>query len=174
MTKILLLGHINTGKTTVAEYLKNKYHLSVGALGTSVKKFYVSLFDVLNEIDPKYEKVNYEDLFDRSKKEQHRQYLQNLSNKLMKPMFGNDIWLKSLSDCDVIEDIRFKYEYEYYNKRYNTTTIKIYRDLEIKNDDISEHDMDNFTPDFEIYNNSTLEELYKQVDDIVTIIMSQS
>ena len=87
-------------------------------------------------------------------------------------MFGNDIWLKSLSDCDVIEDIRFKYEYEYYNKRYNTRTIKIYRDLEIKNDDISEHDMDNFMPDFKIYNNSTLEDLYEQVDNIITIIMS--
>lgn len=176
MVKILILGHINSGKTTAAQYLSQKYNLSVGSLGTNVKKFYVNLFDVLNGIDSKFEKINYNSLFDRETKEQHRKYLQDLSNKLVKPMFGDDIWLKMTENYDIIEDIRFKHEYDYYISKNNSNnlnkiyTIRIKRNLEISNNDISEHDMDSFKTDFEINNNNDLISFYNELDKIMKII----
>lgn len=178
---ILLIGHINVGKTTMSNYLYNKYNFKSGALGYYVKLFYIKLFEILNGIDNKYKTVSLEEINDRRIKEQHRPYLQDLSNKLVKPMFGNDTWLNMLKNdinnnlIDLIEDIRFKHEIDYIKnnvKDKKVIIIRIKSNREIKNNDVSEHDIDGIVPDFEIVNDGSIDEFYEKIDKVIGKVLN--
>lgn len=168
MKNILLIGHINSGKTTIAKYLEEHYGYKKFSLGDGVKKFVVHLYEILNELEG-IEKINLNDLYDREKKEHYRKHLQLLSTELMRKEFGKNIWIdylkNNISSPYVIDDIRFKEEYETFKE--NSIVIKVERDLEIKSDHISEHDLDDLKPDYVIYNNYDLGILYKAIDLII-------
>jgi dephospho-CoA kinase len=169
LKNIILTGHISSGKTTTAQYLHDKYGYNHYALGNGVKYFIHDLFDVLNSLDPSIQPISLNELY--YNKTKYRPYLQRLSTELIKKDFGEDIWIKYLDNIIdtskpyVIDDIRFKNEYEHYKN--NAIFIRIKRDNEIYSSHCSEHDIDDITTDYTIINNGDLNDLYKNIDDII-------
>lgn len=120
-----------------------------------------------------------------------RWVLQNFGTELFRNHFHDEIWIANLErkimkyDKVVITDCRFPNEYDMV-KKYDGTIISVFRDdvpewfNDIKNDTIkhppciSGHELHSsdwlwikFNTDFTVYNNSTLNNLYEQVDDII-------
>lgn len=174
---ILILGHMNCGKTTVAKYIQEKYKYNIYSFGNGIKIFTSHLFEILNELDPSIKKIDINDLHDRTKKENYRRYMQMISTDLCRNEFGNDIWVKYLkkridySKPFVIDDLRFKSEFEAF-KNNNTVTIRIINPNEIKSDHISEHELDNLIANYTIFNDGSVEDLYEIVDKIMISINS--
>jgi adenylate kinase family enzyme len=166
---IILLGHINSGKTTVANYIAQKYNYNHYALGDGVKVFIVDLFKILHKLDHNIDEIELKDLYDRSKKEKYRQCMQLISTDLVRKYFGEDIWINFLKnkvkEPYVIDDIRFKEEYEFFKD--NSISIKIKRPDELNMNHISEHDVDDIKTDYTIINDSDLESLYYKIDCIL-------
>ena len=96
LPNIIISGHINSGKTTTALYLVEKYGYIKYSLGDGVKSFIVDLYSILNILDPNISKINLEDLYSRDKKEQYRKHMQILSTDLVRKYFGEDVWINYL------------------------------------------------------------------------------
>jgi len=169
MKTIFLIGYKKRqGKDTFAnyliEYLDNSIKIS---FAYPLKKLISDTFNIsLDDI---------EDLKERDNKIclglTMRKVLQNFGNKAMKPMFGENIWAFLLKNkilahknkqYFIIPDFRFKIEYEIIKELekegYKVITIKITRNI-IKDDDISENELDDFIFDYQIYNKGNLDDL---------------
>ena len=174
--KILLIGKAGSGKSTVAQYLHEKYNLNKYSLGDGVKQITI---DVLNLCGIN---VNINDLYDITKKKQYRHYMQQIGTDICKKYFGKECWcnlLKNKIDQDqsknyVIDDIRFITEYNYWYDN-NTISIKLIRNnayLEQSHSTESMHssetEMDKIKCDYTIDNNgSDLNVLYQKIDEIL-------
>ena len=100
----------------------------------------------------------------------------NISTVL--PDVGSDIWIKVvenkiLGNPDkkyVITDVRFENELAFI-KKYNGITIKVTRDMyQSVQPHVSEWHIDTMIADYDIENNETLDQIYKKLDFIITII----
>ena len=174
LPNIILIGHINSGKTTCANYLTNIYKYNKYSLGDGVKKFIVDLYKILHKLDNNISEINIEDLYKRDVKENYRQHMQLLSTDLIRNYFGDNVWIDylktSISNYPfIIDDIRFKNEFETFKNIENTISIRITRDDEIKSNHISEHDIDNIETDYTIVNNGSLTQLYSKLSTIIKI-----
>lgn len=175
LPNIILLGHINSGKTTIANYLRNRYHYNTYALGTGVKQFVVDLYQTLHDIDSNIQPIRYADLNDRRVKEQYRPHMQKISTEVVRKYFGGDVWVRYLdTQIDhthpyIIDDIRFKNEFNYYSPK--CMSIRVRRDDETANQHISEHDVDDVRVDCEISNNGTLDDLYNKIDALFSFMV---
>jgi len=170
---IIILGHIGSGKTTMANYISKKYGYNHYALGDGVKYFIHDLYEVLHILDSNIEPIPLINLYSKDKNK-YRSHLQLLSTELVKKDFGQDIWIKYLDNkLDitkpyVIDDVRFKNEYDHYHS--NAVSIRIFRDDEIYSSHCSEHELDDIVPDYKINNNNSILMLYKQIDEIMNEI----
>jgi len=172
LPNIIIGGHINAGKTTIANYLVKKYGYNKFSLGDGVKHFVSDLYKILHTIDSNIPEIKIEEMYDRNIKEQHRQKMQLISTELVRKYFGNDVWVKYLNDKIkfpfVIDDVRFMNEYLHFKNINNTIYIRIIRDEEISNNHISEHQLDNIKPDYIIKNiNNDIDKLYENIDSII-------
>ena len=174
--KILLIGKAGSGKSTVAQYLHEKYNLNKYSLGDGVKQITI---DVLNLCGIN---VNINDLYDITKKKQYRHYMQQIGTDICKKYFGKECWCNLLKHqieedkCEnyVIDDIRFNTEYKYWYDE-DTISIKLIRNKaylinthNAESTHQSETEMETIKTDYTINNDDiTLEELYKKIDDII-------
>ena len=170
---IILLGHINSGKTTCADYLAKKYNYNKYSLGDSVKTFIVDLYKILNLLDSNINPININDLYNRDTKELYRKHMQLISTDLIRNYFGDDVWINYLiKNIDkkpfVIDDVRFKNEYEIFNT-FNVISIRIIRNNEIKNEHISETNLNDIKTDYTIINDNDLNKLYNKIDIIMKL-----
>lgn len=175
---ILLTGKIGSGKTVVSNYLQYKYNIPKYALGDKVKEY---CRDILNSCHNT--NIPLSNFYDRNIKENYRNDMCNLS-QIAKNYFGDNIWIQCLAkelnhnSVTIIEDIRFKHEYNYFKQHFNCVLVRILRHNHIdysKNNVTvikSETDMDNIDSDYTIFNNSDLRTLYTKVDTIIQHISS--
>ena len=104
--------------------------------------------------------------------------MQLIATELCRNTFGSDIWvnvLKKQIDKEwsknkvIIDDVRFKSEYEAFKKE--SISIRIIRpDFEIIDQHSSEHELDEVVANHTIYNNGSLDDLYEMVDKIMSEI----
>ena len=101
----------------------------------------------------------------------HRDYLQRFGSEAMKPIFGDDVWVKvannqiagSSEDFVIVTDFRFPEEYT--GCIAQPTTIRVHREsvtptaAELKLMHVSEKALNGFTFNVDITNNGSLEEL---------------
>lgn len=176
---ILLTGKIGSGKTTVSNYLQYKYNLPKYALGDKVKEY---CRDILNSCHNT--NIPLSNFYDRDIKENYRNDMCNLS-QIAKNYFGNNVWIQCLANqinhklVTIIEDIRFRHEYNYFKQHFNCVLVRIIRHNQVNpiyttniNITNSETDMDNIESDYTIFNNSDLRTLYSKVDAIIQHISS--
>lgn len=212
MSIIILAGKKQSGKSTVAKHLVQKYGYKELALATNLKKACVKLvkffYDTkiklkeFNRPSKDYDGVSLKHLFDeydgisvrfverveRVKKVQktdgftYRELLQYVGTDILRNLFGNDIhtlaMLKNIIPGEkyIISDCRFQDEIDTiasYCKlsKIKMTVLYINRAKEMdvffeKDQHISEK-LDIKTINHKIYNSSTLEVLYSQVDKIM-------
>ena len=122
MKNIILSGHINSGKSTVANYLVEKYNYAKFSLGDEVKLFICDLFTVLHSLNNDIPIINLADLYSRDKKEQYREYMQLIATDVIRNYFGNDIWVECLKRK--IDDAQaFKYLKNGKNKIQNEQNL---------------------------------------------------
>lgn len=180
---ICITGNKYNGKDTVADYLcsKNKY----------IK---LSLAEPLKEVCKILFNFNNAQLYGDLKEEvdmawniSPRQAMQFIGTEMFRdemeklmPDIGCDFWVQSLVrkinivkdkyEGVVVADVRFDNEIEILRKTFDVLVIKVVRsDIACSDTHASEQAISNDACDIVIYNNSTLENLYKTVEDICLI-----
>ncbi len=171
MILIALTGHMRAGKSTVAEYLVKRHSFLKFALATPIK-------ELIKSLDLPLE----------------RKILQHVGNCMRQ--IDEDVWLKAMwkrlkpfineGKNIVIEDVRLLHEAEYFKTR-GFEIIKINASNEIRkkraeqslsrsiswetwkewHEDPTEKEVDQIIADRELLNESTPEELFKQVDNLL-------
>jgi len=163
-------GKQRSGKDTVAEYLNKKYGFIRISFANPLKRLAIDYFG----LTPK-------DVYVR-KPDSVRKFLQELGR--LGRSVDKDFWIKkALSNYDknelwVVSDVRYKNEAKAI-KNLEGVLIRIEADRDIRlqrgplayENDLSETDLDDYSFDYVIYNNSTFEKLYKQVDKIMNQIL---
>jgi hypothetical protein len=177
----LIGGKARTGKDTCAEYITNTYYF--------FKKY--AFADKIKEYASIMYGVPIEYFYEKELKEKPLYYYNNvlytprimlqLIGEETRKRFGEDIWCREVekefsNNCNVvISDLRFNHEYEYFknNKKYKVTCIKLIKDdapeVGIKNHSTEVCDIDKHV-DCVIYNNTTMEELYRQIDEFINTL----
>jgi hypothetical protein len=179
MSKIIAFGHRkNVGKDTAADYLVSKGWVKM-SFADPLKKVCSEMFNI--------PLVNF---YNSALKEQvipywnksPREILILIGTRMVRNFNTNEFngkshWINliksKIMECKqniVIADLRFPNELEFL-KNINATVVKIIRtDVSADNDVDSE--LTNYTFDYTIKNNKTKEDLYKEIDNIVNIVMS--
>jgi hypothetical protein len=184
---IALTGYKRSGKSTVADYLVEKYYFRRLRFANKLKEMLKVLG--LNEqyIDSRKE-IELDELCGKTT----RYAMQTLGTEWGRKLIGDDIWVKQLQKemniCInndirkfVIDDLRFENEEKfinslrcnyYYSLPFNLNffkviIIKIERNGCIETDHESETYIKSIIQDWTIYNDLSKEDLYKSVDDIV-------
>lgn len=177
-----ITGRKRSGKDTIGDYLvKNHGFIRIGFADT-LKDICRIIFgfsdeqlygDLKEEVDPYWNHSPREIL-----QKVGTDLFRNHGPKVLKNLDKN-IWIRSVQrkienlqkeghKNFVITDVRFDNELEFI-KEVNGVSIKVVRDLE--NNEFSNHEseisIDKFETDHKIINNSTLENLYKNVEAIL-------
>lgn len=182
---VLLAGAKLSGKSTVANYLKKKYPNSVElSFARSLKQGCGEFFDLSKEqLDIQEEKNKIDERWNVTPRELFqyvgdllRDYLPNMlphikieHGTILTTIVANKI--KKLNKSDnppdliIISDGRYLDEYLYVKTLPKYISIRILRNTGNKDDHKSEKE--NFEAEYNIDNNSTLENLYKQIDAVV-------
>lgn len=98
--------------------------------------------------------------------------------ELFKNLIGRNLWvkkiekkyLKDVNQFMAISDYRFPHEYETL-KKYHPICIRVNRNVPHIDTHESECMINNLHTDFEIDNNSTLESLYKNIDNVMGLAL---
>lgn len=171
---IVLIGKMGSGKTTIARYLVNNYNFNKIAFADRVKELAIELFDM---------------------KEKNRSLLINLAEKMKN--IDSNVWINATfkkidkylenNNNIVIDDCRFKNEYDALKMKYNNLIFikleisKEEQEKRLKNiytnfkdhinckNDYSEHDLNNSEYDY-LLHNSSFENTQKLLDHIVNIL----
>lgn len=180
MSIIAICGGKTQGKDTFANYLVYKYHFENIKISKQLKEIVKLMFnfneDQINGIS--------KDIVDEKWKIKPRQLMQYIGTDIMQfdiqniiPDIGRKFWIKSFIENNkdnfknkniIISDLRFIHEYEELkNNNKNIFFIRIERDNIIINDSHkSETEYKNIPVDYIIKNNGTIEDLYKNIDNL--------
>jgi len=170
---VVLNAPAGSGKDTVAEHFSEHHH----------KEFKASLFDIAKSVAQISDK-RWNELYSRELKEQPtdelfgrspREHMIHTSEKLIKPVYGNDYFGKALcrsleDGINIISDGGFKDEIQFLIDELgseNVLIIQIYRDgCSFDND--SRNYVDDVSCDvIGLNNNSTLNNLFNTIDNII-------
>jgi len=162
--KIAIHGKAGSGKDTMVDYMISKYG------GTKIA------FS-----DPIYEIMHYAQNVCGFDKEKDRKFLQIVGTEWARNKDPN-VWVnialqraKKIDENVYVTDIRFINEYEAIKNDKDWLVVKIKRDDELIENNrigsgdcnhISENGLDDSLFNIIIYNNSTLENFYKQIDNL--------
>ena len=174
--RILLVGSAGSGKSTVANLLCEKYNFKEFALGDKLKEL---TFLLLKTFGIEINDVS--DLYSIETKNRYRKYLQLIGTECCRKVFGDDFWCKQLDESlskeennnIVISDIRFINEFNYFNRRNDTISIRIDgRKFESSNEDNmyhhrSETELNEIITDYIIDNSKDIGYLSNQIDHII-------
>jgi dephospho-CoA kinase len=183
MTIIGLTGKKGSGKTTIANYLNKKYNFNEYSLADPLKQIAKIIgFTDTQLYGSQYDKTQINDNLGISS----REFLQKFGSEIMrdqiKLVFPNMnlgesgiIWIhlmenyiKQTKRDIVVPDIRFLDEADAIKKHNNSIIININRF--VKNDEyslhVSETELDSITSDYILDNNGSIEDLYKQIDEL--------
>ncbi len=175
MVLIGLIGNKYSGKSTTANYLKQQYNFEEHAFATHLKNIIKTAF----HIDDEYLYGNKKEDIIHEYNKTARQIMQ-ITGDMYKTNFGSDFFVNQieyiLQNSDnmniVISDIRFLNEYNLI-KKYGGYMIRINRDSNINSDThSSETENKILIADYTI-NNTTLKELYDQINEIMFNIKNQ-
>ena len=191
MYKIAITGKANSGKNTVSkilfEELSKKYpdnfqKVKYIAFADPIKKIIEIMFPNLPKKylygSSKFRAEIISGAFKEGQPLTVRQLLMDLGSKTGR-RYNENIWIeafdyafkKAANDNKnvIVTDVRFRNEFDYL-KQLKFTQIKLLRDCYLKINDISETNQDAIKDsefDFILYNNGTLEDLRKEVSNIV-------
>lgn len=183
---IAFTGLKTSGKNTCTSYIANKYGFKEYAFAQPIKEacsllFGWSLDHIENhkeEVDPVWG-ISPRKVLQWMGTEAFQYSLPAFSEGFMNTV-GRNFWVKKfeqeyLKNKDIsylISDFRFKHEKEAL-KKYNAITIKVIRDS-VKANDL--HESEKYIQDMEcdyiIYNNSTLQKLYDDIDKIMMELLA--
>lgn len=172
--KIALVGKARSGKDTVAEYLKDNYNFKE-------YKFSKGIHDVINLVRGMSDS-----------KSKHRRELQGVGQEL-RSVLGQDIWvnytlrqiLHDRPDNIVISDCRQKNEADRLREEGYILVqveapdkVRIKRMIEAgdkftKEDLTHETEMIDFAVDYELFNDSTIFDLYYQIEDMMVELFDE-
>ncbi len=160
------------GKSLSCKYLADKYGFIEDAFAYSLKQGIGKGVFGLSDDQMEYGKETIDPFWNITP----RKILQMAGTDAMRNIFGEDIWLKTLERRIMLQperayaimDVRFPNEAELI-KKLGGILVSIERDIVGTNSKhISEIAMDSYTGwDYKIDNNSTFENLYKQLDVII-------
>ena len=188
LTLIGIIGVKKSGKDTVGNYLVENFEFTRYAFGDPVKDICKTLFDLSDEQlnnhifkEKKDERwgISPREMFQRIGTEFGQFELFKLFPELKKRIKYREIWVKLFEEWIqknkekkvVITDVRFKHEAKKI-KDLGGINIKINRDIDKKDDHISEMELNQIPKDlidFEIDNNYKLVDLYSQIDSIIYV-----
>ena len=178
MPKLIgIAGRAGAGKDTVADYLWENYGFLKMSFADPLKRAASAMFG-----------LNLEAFYDRTMKEtvvdpwgmSPRKLAQLLGTEAVKPIFGEDIWIKRFlvsyslvakTDHVVVPDVRFEPEAEFV-RTMGGTIIHLHRPGSSLNEDAAAHSSENgimvYVGDVVIHNVGTLDELYGQIDEVLS------
>ena len=184
---IALCGYKGSGKDTVANYLVDKYNYKHYKISDKLKEIIKILFDLSdNDLEEKKEEVN--DKWNTTP----RRLMQFIGTDMFQyklqellPNINRDFWIKSLFTEDlmnkinnenykiVISDLRFLHEYEIISNLYVSYSILKVKNNRIEQNDthISENEFNQININGIIQNDSNLETLYNNIDNIIFNMM---
>ncbi len=184
--RIVIVGRKLVGKSTAAKYLRERYGMSELTLSESLKQMLVLVYD----IDPKYlYDQDYKEEVIPELEVTGRELMQKVGTELFRiglpaqlpniKLVGGGTWTHSLYrkkirhlgkvENAIISDCRFQDEVDMFRDLgFKIARIKRDRNTESTSFDShsSEQDQDEIKCDIEVNNNGTLEDLYKQLDDL--------
>ncbi len=171
MQIIGFIGRINSGKTTCAKYLEQKYGFTRLSFASSLKKMLV-----------KAGIVTWEDI--ENKTSFAREMMQKIGTNLIRNQIDPDFWIKKLVthiiDLKkkgytnfVIDDVRFPNEADAI-KKINGFLIKLERTTSEKNNHESECYIDTIPYDYLLINNASIENLYETLDSLIKSLSSKT
>lgn len=179
---LLLAGTKRSGKDTVADYLVDTFQFKKLSFAAPLKAVCKDIFDLTagqldgdnkDSVDSRYNKTP-------------RQIVQYFGTDLMQfelmkfmPEMGRLVWVQKLMrdighSNVVISDMRFKHEYDAVYAMYPEATkmIRVHNEAATAagKDDLhcSETDWQQVIPDGHLYNNTTKEALYQQVNGLIS------
>lgn len=173
-----ILGYKFSGKDTVADYLVKKYNYTKVSFAQPLKDICKILFNFTDEQLYGNKKEDLDNKWGISP----RQAFQFIGTEVFRdkihellPNIKDNFWLtlcldnyKNNKNKTVIADVRFQNEID--TIRSNSgIIIKIIRPSLISNDDHASENIGNLIGDIEIINDSSLEDLYKKIDNIFSI-----
>jgi len=175
----MISGNAGSGKTTAIEYLKSKdinKRIKEYALADKLKELTFKLLKLFGvEIESLY------DLHDPKKKVPYRKYLQQIGTECCRGTFGDNFWCEVLmrdileeicnDDIIFITDLRYINEYTFFMNHFDVKVIKIVRDVNVLNHS-SESEIQNIPEDYIVLNNSTLKDMYLQLDELWNTVMN--
>jgi dephospho-CoA kinase len=169
-----LVGLKQSGKTTIADYLVSKYNFVQLSFADNLKKACQIIFHFTDNQVNGDEK----EIIDQRWNKTPRQILQYVGTNLFRDNFDSQIWIKSLAlSIDqlikqniniVIADVRFINEAKFIQSYDNSYLIRIERELCNSSSDTHASELENnmIDCDYEIKNNKSLTELYKNVQKL--------
>lgn len=171
---IYISGYKRSGKDTFGEMIAKKFI----SQGKSVKV--LSFAGPMKQILAVTLGISEEelDILKNDKTTPHRGYLQRLGTEGMKPVFGEDVWVRLAnstieeSEAEYIILTDFRFPSEFYNCVLQPYVVNVRRDsvipLEGKESlHISERALDSFSFNLEVTNNSSLQDLELKAADMV-------
>jgi hypothetical protein len=169
-------GLAGSGKDTISNYLWERYGYTRIAFADPLRAAAEHLFGVPVSVfldrDTKEANNKYWDLT-------YRSMLQLLGNEAIKPVFGDDFWVKrwmltysgfDKTDDVVVPDVRFEKEAEFL-RSLGGVILHVHRnDAGLKGDEAnhaSEAGIKVTSDDYFLTNNGTLQDLYRVLDDFI-------
>lgn len=189
---VVLSGKKRCGKDTVARYLIEKYEFIPLTIAEPLKNATIDIVNMLYNKKFTTKTLFYKDTcgFDIYKNQifyikngkdiplSWRIILQYFGTEIFKKHFGNDIHIKTLwkkiekGKKYVITDNRFKNELDYIEKKSEKHNMKVIpiriENNRNKHDDKHSSEKLDFTCDLILHNETTKEDLYKNIDEMFT------
>lgn len=171
MELVGIIGKKGSGKTECANVLIQNYGFQKVSFADKLKQVVSDLFDI--PINCLYD-PNLKETYDHRWGKTYREIMQLFGTEVGRCIY-NDIWiyhtekriLQNSDDKIVIDDVRFKNEANLI-KRQNGLLLKIIRPSVSQEQSLhaSEVEQDEIKEDILLVNNSTKEDLYKNLDEI--------
>jgi len=174
-----ICGNINSGKNTVADYLRRQYMYRVRGFSDPLYEQMTILNPYIVEAEMRYNDIVYEMGTDSAKRyySEIRMYLRLLGSECGRQIHGNWCWVayldrqigKDKDDRTVIQGVRFPEEVDYIRARGGTLVL-VRSPYEMPPDKThsSEHSLDyQSESDFVLENVGTFEDLWHKIEEFL-------